>query len=919
MASPTPISQTPSLTNRPAVSTQTIQQQRDRAAAEQAYAEQERRNQEIRRREEEERARDQDRAYADVSAAAETVNKTGAELERAAARYNSLVDEYNAAEGTAERNRLKSAIERARSEYNRLSGQYSAESQTYNTALTRAERSGAVMQGERIEYKREILKSPFEVSEAQLKAEQEFTALAADVNKKSAAVNKAGQEYNSLIDAYNAADSASQKQQIQSLIEGKAAEYNTLSAELEKTAGKYNTALRSAQDAGYLDKSAGEFSYKAQSITPEFSGPKLSKSEQNAINSINALTAEVNTKSAAVNKAGQEYNALIDDFNNAESYEKKKQIQPLIESKAAEYNTLSGELQKSVDRYNFVFDNMQLSDNPGSTAQRISYTAQTLAPEFITTQTPVGDKSALDKLYQGVFDTVGRSVEGGISGQPQSVPTASAPSEPYYPIFDLFNRAGEFLDRESKNLMSGFVIGGLTLAGVGHSIRGGVNQLSTEGIPNNPLTQEYELPGGIKWQPQSTAAQDAERERKRQEDEFNSRIQAFGEAADYFEGVSKDLAGRRPDDAALAQGISDFMKFNQGEAQADKAFVMDGAVSISDEGVSFNRPSVYLTGAAAITAGATVGLAAIGAGGAAAAVPEGAALAGANTIRGGGTATVTAAENQAVNAIGGTAAVTGKQEAAAAFTPSEIGGGTIEMFTQNEVISNPLVNTDVEIRYRNAVIPELISGGVSAFAPEMRTAERAQFGASEIQVTGNGFRQGNPSTLETINAEGYPVNIDKINKAIAYRSGGSVLNITDTELGYGNTNANDDLTGNRAGYGLLNRAQFENQNRYNNRFEDETRNRYAYEFWFRTAPAYRFSRPKAPRLPDIDIDLKQKGEKKKGGKKKSGKSVLVEHYLPSAKDFIGSLDAPAKKRKGGGTDLLTGRPAKKGKKNNLLF
>ena len=51
MAAPKPISQTPSLTNRTTASTQTIQQQRDLAAAEQMYAEQERRNQELRRRE----------------------------------------------------------------------------------------------------------------------------------------------------------------------------------------------------------------------------------------------------------------------------------------------------------------------------------------------------------------------------------------------------------------------------------------------------------------------------------------------------------------------------------------------------------------------------------------------------------------------------------------------------------------------------------------------------------------------------------------------------------------------------------------------------------------------------------------------------------------------------------------------------
>lgn len=856
MAAPIPISRTPSLSNQS--SPQVMKQQRERQTAQRLYEEQERRNQELRRTEEEARRAEQDKAYADVSKAADTVNETGDRLETAADRYNDLINRYNSAKSDTERTQLRNEIESARIEYNELSGKYAAESSAYNTALNYAQASGAVSGGETITYNRETISSPFEGTEAELTTRQK----------------------------------------------------------------------------------------ERQDILVR----------QKAIDELNDIAGNVNTKSASLTKSGSEYNALIDEFNTAKTSAEQERIKGLIENKAEEYNLLSVEFESAATLYNAAVSTAKSRGYiDESAANEIIYKRQTVNPLFEDAPQVEQKQETILKgnipktwaeLVQSgtikVISTGQGATAGGTLITAEEMKTNTTVKQDSLRtvvsnaaaggvalgvglmsigegVKDFIGNAGMILSNESDKALANAAVGALSFVTLGKAARAGISNFFENGIEGNPLTTEYTLPGNITWQPQTTAAQDREREQARQEESFNRRIEFFNETSNYFAGVSKNIESTRPDDSNLAKGISEFMKFNKGEAEADEAFVMRGAISITEDGISFNRPSVYLTGLAALTAGAAAGLAALGAGGAAAAVPEGAAVAGSNLIRGGNTATATVNSNPAITGAGGAAIEAGKQNAALLISSSEVRGDS-NVFVQSEIGNASLFNQpEVTTRKASVFAPELFNLSNTSTMSELGTGNKvlnnSELSVNKITVD-SGISYSTGSTL----IDGYPVRQDKLTQL--KRIGVNNDSVDRYDYGYGNENSllSRDVMKivRRVGIGNKNSSGFDNSDYFTNKNEDETRNRNRYEYGYRYSPEFRFENVKKVRLPDIDFELKTEGEKKKRGKKKKGSAVLKEHYVPTSKEFIGNLNLSGK-RKNKSNDLFKSKNRQKGKKGGSLL
>lgn len=790
----------------------------------------------------------------------------------------------------------------------------------------------------------------------QNRAYADVSKAADNVNDTGDKLEKAANRYNDLIDRYNASTSDKERISLRRDIERAREEYNALSSKYESDSGVYNMALNYAQATGAIS-SGDAISYKRETITSPFEGTEADLKERQkqrqdlylrkeAEKEINELVGEVNRKSASLSKSGSEYNKLIDEFNSAQTADEQKRIKGLIENKAAEYNLLSGEFESVSRRYDSAISSAKARGFiDDSAASPISYSRQTVNPLFEEVKTEQQPKQEIPKTWEGLVNSGLVRVSGTGAGAKGETLITAAEMKQTKPANDplktvasdlaagavsvgvgligvgetlkgFIGNAGTVLTKETDNIVSNAAVGALSLITLGKTVRQGIGSISDNGIPGNPLTQEYTLPGGITWQPQKTASQEAEEQKKRQEDEFNSRIAFFGDSSKYFANLSDDLKTRRPKDSEIAKGMSDFMKFNQGEAERDKAFVMDGAVSISDEGISFNRPSVYLAGAAALTGAAAGGLAALS-GGAAALAPEGAAVLGANSIRGGGTATATANTNPVISGAGGIASETGKQNAALYIPSSEVKGGT-GLFTESEVANVPLSNSpEIVSRRISGVTPELFAPKTTGLS-ELGSTNKL-FSGSEISVNRINIDAGTPYSTGNTLIEGYPVRGDKLAQLERIGINSPYSDSTGNNYGYGNGNSlldrDDTKTVGRVGIGNLNRTRLENQDLYRNRSENETRNRNRYEYGYRYAPGFRFENVRKIKLPDIDLDLKSKGEKKKGGKKKRGKAVLVEHYLPSSKEFIGSFKASGKKS----GDLFKSKSKKRSRKDNLLF
>lgn len=261
---------------------QEIQQRREESAARQAYAEQERRNQELQRREEEEREADQQRTYEEYSEAAEDVNESKEKLEQSADRYNTLIDLFNSAKTNEDLVRLRGELEQARNEYNNSSLEFAAASQRYNQTAEAAKIAGSISPDVKlISYTHESLKSPFEMTEAELEAsqkeEKERQTIMSQVENKGEEYNitadlleqKAG-EYNLLVTRYNLAANSNERDLLQPQIQSAATELNSISLLLQKTGEEYNSALRAAKSKGIVNEEAAYADYVAQEVDPIF-------------------------------------------------------------------------------------------------------------------------------------------------------------------------------------------------------------------------------------------------------------------------------------------------------------------------------------------------------------------------------------------------------------------------------------------------------------------------------------------------------------------------------------------------------------------------------------------------------------------------------------------------------------------------
>ena len=226
-----------------------------------------------------------------------------------------------------------------------------------------------------------------------------------------------GEEYNSLIERYNAAETTEEQAILKSRILTTAEEYNALSSKLQTKTEEYNRELRTAKAAGSVDASTEEISYRADTVKPEFQEYKKTEADYQRESSYNDLlrnAEKVQAGSELLEQKREKYNSLVTAYNAA-TLEQRETMQPDLLTAADEYNTAANSLDIGVMNYNESLSRAKAAGAVSDDAELLSYTASTI-PIGIYEKETVSNQDTNQTLSQTVRPFEQMSLETTAAG-----------------------------------------------------------------------------------------------------------------------------------------------------------------------------------------------------------------------------------------------------------------------------------------------------------------------------------------------------------------------------------------------------------------------------------------------------------------------------------------------------------------------